>query len=558
MYKARLRYSELQGGRTQFLDVARECSRLTLPYLIKDDDSGETHKRLPTPWQSVGAKSVVNLTSKLMLALLPPQTTFFKLQLRDDKLGTELPLEMKSEMELSFSKMERMVMDYINASNDRVVLNQAIKHLIVGGNALIYMHKEGLKCFPLNRFVVNRDGNGNVHEIVTKEIISKQLLGFEMPEQRPNAVGHDGINTNGKDDDVEVYTYVRMDEKSGRWTWHQEVDDKIVPNSRSTAPKSASPWLVLRFANVDGEDYGRGRVEEFLGDFKSLEALSQALVEGSAAAAKVVFVVSPSSTTKPATLAAAGNGAIVQGRPDDIGVVTVGKTADFRTAYEMMQTLEKRLSEAFLILSVRQSERTTAEEVRMTQMELEQQLGGLFSVLTTEFLVPYLNRKLNVLQKTGVIPRIPKEIVSPTIVAGVNALGRGQDRESLTAFLTTISQTMGPEALATHINSEEVIKRLAASQGIDVLNLVKSMAEVEEKEMQQQRTMLDGQKELEMAKQAGQFAKSPAMDPARNPEAMSIIDGQMQAISPTQGEEAPGQAQPGGPGGAPPAPGGQP
>ena len=82
--------------------------------------------------------------------------------------------------------------------------------------------------------------------------------------------------------------------------------------------------------HVDGEVYGRGRVEEFIGDLKSLEALSQALVEGSAAAAKVVFTVSPSSTTKPATLAKAGNGAIVQGRPDDIGVVQVGKTADFR------------------------------------------------------------------------------------------------------------------------------------------------------------------------------------------------------------------------------------
>ena len=84
--------------------------------------------------------------------------------------------------------------------------------------------------------------------------------------------------------------------------------------------------------------YGRGRVEQFLGDLKSLEGLSQALVEGSAAAAKVVFTVSPSSTTKPQTLAQAGNGAIVQGRPDDIGVVQVGKTADFRTAYEMVGT----------------------------------------------------------------------------------------------------------------------------------------------------------------------------------------------------------------------------
>ena len=124
---------------------------------------------------------------------------------------------------------------------------------------------------------------------------------------------------------------------------------------------------------MDGEDYGRGRVGQFMGDLKSLESLSQALVEGSAAAAKVVFTVSPSSTTKPQTLANAGNGAIVQGRPDDIGVVQVGKTADFRTAFEMMQQLERRINDAFLVMQVRNSERTTAEEVRLTQMELEPQ-----------------------------------------------------------------------------------------------------------------------------------------------------------------------------------------
>jgi len=513
MYKARLRYAELQGGRSQFLDVARECSRLTLPYLIKDDDSGETHKRLPTPWQSVGAKSVVNLTSKLMLALLPPQTTFFKLQVRDDKLGTELPVEVKSEMELSFSKMERMVMDYINASNDRVILNQALKYLIVGGNALIYMHKDGLKCFPLNRFVVNRDGNGNVHEIVTKEIISKKLLGFEIPERKPNAVGHDGVNTNGKDDDVEVYTYVRMDEKSGRWTWHQEIDDKIVPGSRSTAPKSASPWLVLRFAHVDGEDYGRGRVEEFLGDFKSLEALSQALVEGSAAAAKVIFTVSPSSTTKPAALQKAGNGAIIQGRPDDIGVVQVGKTADFRTAAEMASNIERRLQDAFLILAVRQSERTTAQEVQLTQLELEQQLGGLFSLLTEEFLRPYLARTMLVLQRSGQLPKIPKEYVRPQIVAGVNALGRGQDQQALTQFITTIAQTMGPEAIQKFIDPGEYLKRLAAAQGIDYLGLIKSPQQLQG-DMQQQQQQATQQS---LVDQAGQLASSPMADPSKNP-----------------------------------------
>ena len=145
MIVARQRYNRLSSSRSQFLDTAVDCSEITLPYLIKDDMSGPNHKRLHTPWQSIGAKAVVNLSAKLGLALLPPQTTFFKLQIRDDKLGVDLPAEVRSEMDLSFAKMERMVMDYINASTDRVVVNQALKHLIVSGNALIFMGKDGLK-----------------------------------------------------------------------------------------------------------------------------------------------------------------------------------------------------------------------------------------------------------------------------------------------------------------------------------------------------------------------------------------------------------------------------
>jgi hypothetical protein len=255
-------------------------------------------------------------------------------------------------------------------------------------------------------------------------------------------------------------------------------------------------------------------VGQFIGDLKSLEGLSQALVEGSAAAAKVVFTISPSSTTKPSTLAAAGNGAIISGRPDDVGVIQVGKTADFRTAYEMAGTLERRLSDAFLVLNIRQSERTTAEEVRMTQFELESQLGGLFSLLTVDFLVPYLNRKLADAQRTGEIPKIPKNIIKPTIVAGINALGRGQDRESLGQFLSILAQTLGPQAIAQFINTDEVIKRLAAAQGIDVLNLVRSMQEVKQEEQQMQ------QQAMQMQQQQMQIdaMKTPQMDPSKNGE----------------------------------------
>ena len=507
---AKSRYDNLSSDRTQFLSEAEDATKLTLPYLIRGhEEYSKGMKQLTTPWQSVGAKGVVALASKLSLSLVPPQTSFFKLQLDETQLGQEFGPDIKSELDLSFAKIERTILDAIAASDDRVVIHQALQHLVVGGNALIFMGKQGLKLYPLNRFVIERDGNGSVIEIITKERINKELVEKYTPPKSELSV----VDSEDQDEkEVDVYTHVKRE--NNRFVWHQEIHGKVVPDSKSKAPVDSTPWLPLRFNTVDGEAYGRGRVGQFIGDLKSLEALSQAIVEGSAAAAKVVFTVSPSSTTKPQTLAAAGNGAIVQGRPDDIGVIQVGKTADFATALQHMATLEKRLNEAFLILSVRQSERTTAEEVRMTQMELEQQLGGLFGLLTVEFLVPYLNRKLSVFQKTGEIPRIPKGMVKPIIVAGINSLGRGQDVQALGAFLQTIAQTMGPEAIQQYINPEEVVKRLAAAQGIDVLNLVKSVQEIQNEQQQ----AAQQQQQLEETKQLPNLLKTPMMDPSKNPE----------------------------------------
>ena len=528
---AKSRYDFLSSDRTQFLSEAEDAAKLTLPYLIRGhEENARGMKQLVTPWQSVGAKGVVALASKLSLSLVPPQTSFFKLQLDESQLGQDFEPQVKSELDLSFAKIERTILDAIAATDDRVIIHQALQHLVVAGNALIFMGKEGLKLFPLNRFVIERDGNGQVIEIVTRERINKKLIEKYIPEDVEYEDDESVVDETKSDkQECDVYTHVTRD--NNRFVWHQEVFDKVLPGSQGKAPIDTTPWLPLRFNSVDGEAYGRGRVGQFIGDLKSLEALSQALVEGSAAAAKVVFVVSPSSTTKPATLAQAGNGAIVQGRPDDIGVVQVGKTADFQTAYQLMATLEKRLNEAFLILSVRDSERTTAQEVQMTQLELEQQLGGLFGLLTIEFLVPYLNRKLSIFQKTGEIPKIPKGMVKPIIVAGINSLGRGQDVQALGAFLQTIAQTMGPEAIQQYINPEEVVKRLAAAQGIDVLNLVKSMQEVQEERQQ----AMQQQAEMEAIKQTPNMMKAPMLDPSKNPQlAPENLEQQQQGQQPPE------------------------
>ena len=498
---------------------------LSLPYLLTPTGVVNGQK-LVTPWQSMGAKGVNVMASKLMLSLFPVNATFFKLQINDGKLSLDpsLSASVKSEIDLSLSKMERVVMQNIAESQDRVILHQAMKHLIITGNALVFMGNSGVKLYPLDRYVVVRDGEGNPTEIVTVEAIDRQFLPPEFQKNATRNVNDVSDNTSAPSTDVSVgesevavFTWAKL--MDGQWRWKQEVEGTILPDSDGKAPKNTTPWLPLRFNVVDGEDYGRGRIEEYLGDLKSLEGLMQAMVEGSAAAAKVVFLVSPSATVKPSTLAKAGNGAIIQGKADDVTAVQVSKQADFSSAYQMIQSLTQRLSEAFLVMSVRQSERTTAEEIRATQQELNEQLGGIYGNLAVELVRPYLQRKLFVLQRSKELPQLPKGIVFPTIIAGLEGIGRGQDRESLMMFLSTISQALGPEAMAKYIDPEEAVKRLAAAQGIDTLKLVKT-ADERNAEMQK---MQQANMSNSLMGQAGQLVKAPMMDPTKNPGAIEAL-----------------------------------
>ena len=246
---ARTRYDYLSSDRSQFLEEARQASELTLPYLIRGHEEHTMGlKQLKTPYQRVGANGVVTLASKLMLALLPVQTSFFKLQLDESQLGQQFDPQMKSELDLSFAKIERIILESIAASDDRVVVHQALQHLVVSGNALVFMSKFGLKLYPLNRFVLDRDGNGQVIEIVTKERIARKLIEDKLPkdDKKVNSVSDEGQHN----DDVDVYTNVRRD--NNRIIWHQEVFDKVNKGSQGKSPLDIIPWIHLRFNTVEG------------------------------------------------------------------------------------------------------------------------------------------------------------------------------------------------------------------------------------------------------------------------------------------------------------------
>jgi hypothetical protein len=92
------------------------------------------------------------------------------------------------------------------------------------------------------------------------------------------------------------------------------------------------------------------------------------------------------------------------------------------------------------------------------------------------------------------MPRLPKESIRPTVVTGIEALGRGQDLNKLATFLQYL-QPLGQEIIASELNISDYIDRLAASLGIDTSGLIKSPEQKQQEQMQaqqmQQQQMLE-------------------------------------------------------------------
>src|SRR5690606_28035412 len=219
--RAAKRYEQLATERQPYLDRARECARLTIPSIMPEE--GHTGaNRLYKPWSSVGADCVNNLAAKLLLALFPPGTPFFRLAadpfiLEDLMAATGGQEDVEGELEKAFGKIERTVSDHMESTGARKVHFETILHLIVTGNGLQHVNNEGkIKFFPLDRYEVALDLDDNVLEIIGKETVARVALPDKIREivDRHNAPTAETVQRN-----IDVYTWVRREKN--QWRVHQ-------------------------------------------------------------------------------------------------------------------------------------------------------------------------------------------------------------------------------------------------------------------------------------------------------------------------------------------------
>lgn len=486
-------FQELDGERTGVMDRAELCASLTVPYLfVEDNQTGEDDLERE-PVQGYGAKLVNHLVGKFALSILPPSTPFFRFT-ANDKEAEEVTggdKKIQQGIEDVMATLESRTMKKINQTDIRKVLYPVLKYAMVTGDCLLEETSDGkYRIFSMKNYVIKRDSSGNIISLVIKESISPKALSDDIK----STLTDKELNS---ETDLTLYTGA-IRNKNSAYDVYQQIEETDV-DGEQTIKKFTDRFISVGWNRIQGEDYARGYVEEYLGSFIQLNKQMRVVEENAVLNSKSVFVVNPNGMTKYEDFVRATNGDIITGSEQDVGIIRASKFSELNNTYNLINEFKKELAEAFLLgsASVRDAERVTAKEIQMIASELESAFGGVYTIIASDIQMPIVESALS---KVDNVEESNIKSVDISITAGVEALGRNVELTKINSMLQEVgnlAQLVGAENVNRFLNISAIIKAIAINSGISDKNYIRTEEEVnkqvsQEKENEVANKMLDG------------------------------------------------------------------
>lgn len=469
---AKTRWDELDKDRGSTIDRAELCAKLTLPYLFMEEGSSAQDDLSREYVQGFGATLVNHLTGKFALSILPADQPFFRLSPTEEAMEaiTGDDKAMKLEVESILAKKEQSILRYINKSKFRDSLYPALKIAIVTGDSLIEkLDDETYRVLSMRNYCIKRDASGNILDLVIKETIDYDAL----PEEIQGT-----IDDKAKDEPVDLYTRLYLEE--GVYKMYQEADEETISGSETDVKNFADRFISIRWNKVDGEDYGRGKVEDHLGTFIHLNKNLKVIDEGTAVAVKSVGTVNPNGMTKYKDYVNAANGDVIIGQATDIGFVDTGDIRSLQFLEARVGRDEEMLSQGFLMFQARDSERTTAYEVSVNTRDIDTSFGGQYTAMASDIQVPVVENAMKTLKIDA------GKDVEVIITAGVEALGRSVELNKTYSFIdgaARLGQVTGAEAIAKAVDVNIVLASIVANSGVAGQGFIFSQASQDQQEI---------------------------------------------------------------------------
>jgi hypothetical protein len=239
-------------------------------------------------------------------------------------------------------------------------------------------------------------------------------------------------------------------------------------------------WVHLPYWELTpGEDYGRGPVEESLGDIRTYESGTKIVKESASALAKVIFAVRPNGMTVAKDVAEAENCELISGDPEDVGVIQANKVYDMSGFIGFLREIKQDLDMSFMMPSIirREAERVTAEEIRRMAAEFEKSRGGTYNSLARTLQAPVAVFLIRHLLRTSnsAYPNLKLSDIQPIVNTGLQGLGRSLELENFSLFLERLRLVPGLEQRLKH---GQIIHKFAVLFGLELKDMIKTDEEI--------------------------------------------------------------------------------
>lgn len=493
-------WERLNGVKQPLMRRIERYASLTIPKICLPDGFNSESTDQTHDFQSIGAQAVNHVTNKLMLALFGPTRPFFKVQ-PTTEAKKEFAAQGVDELSISpaLANMERAAVQELDARAQRPKLYTAVRHLVITGNVLLCLHKDELRIMGMKYFCVKRTAMGKVHTLVIKECVKYDELDTAVQ-----------VATAGRyqpDSEVHHYRHLTLD-ANGDMLLTQWINSEQLPKQfNGKWPVDECPYKVLTWDLADESDYATGLVEEYAGDFESLSALAEGVVDGAILSMEFRWLVNPTGSTRADDLNRSKNGDALAGLPADIAPTQGGNPQAVDFARALLKDFEQRVARGFLLNSAvtRDAERVTAEEIRITAMELETAFGGVYSTLAAGVQRPIATWLLDL---AGYGLKNSKFAV--VIVTGLDALSRNGDLENLRLALGDLAQmTSLPPQVQDRIDFPKIVGFIGQGRGVDLAGFLISEEDYEAKMKQRQIDAIQAQSAIEGGKAGAQAAAQP-------------------------------------------------
>lgn len=448
---------------TAYLNKCQRYALWTIPSVFPDAFSshqGNGQTPVQHDYQSLGSMLVNNLTTKMAELLFPVNRAFFKINMTPAIQGLLEEAGADSNPVGRLAELENSACKRLLIGDSYAQTLQYLRYLVITGNALIKRMGGKTTVYGLRNFANKRDASGQVLDIILKE---KWTYGSLPPEVV--------VSTDNKKESDPVVVFTRIQRKMAgdavSWVVTQEVDG-IKVGTPIEYKNNTCPYFVGVFNLVNGDDYGRGHVEDYAGDLAKYSVLSRALTLYEVEITKVVNCVKPGSqTTDLKSLNAAVTGEWVLADPQAVSAMEAKEYGKIQQILADLSTIAQRLSTAFMYqANQRDGERVTKYELQLMVQEADKALGGAYSRVSAATHTPMAYLVMLEEDPTFITAVIAGE-VTLEILTGTAALSRAADTENLLVAVQELSAIIPAlKTVSVRFDEDKIIEGILLSHGI--------------------------------------------------------------------------------------------